>query len=142
MDLVDMRFMLAFALLSPTWLLAQVPFDVYSCVNLIEFREAHEMVSLGIEGLGEEWSWLAIGGSDGDQALATVELGMSAIDGYEPESWFPVASMSTARQDFQAFGFGGPRPLFLGGMMASMPCPRRNSMMYPRMCGRRGRSEP
>ena len=64
MDLVDMRFILAFALLSPTWLLAQVPFDVHSCVNLIEFREAHEMVSLGIEGLEEEWSWLAIGGSD------------------------------------------------------------------------------
>ena len=110
-----MRFILAFALLSPTWLLAQVPFDVYSCVNLIEFREAHEMVSLGIEGLEEEWSWLAIGGSDGDQALATVELGLSAIDGYEPESWFPVASMSTARQDFQAFGFGGTKAIVLGG---------------------------
>ena len=110
-----MRFILAVLLLSPMWLLAQVPFDVYSCVNLIEFREAHEMVSLGIEGLEEEWSWLAIGGSDGDQALATVELGMSAIDGYEPESWFPVASMSTARQDFQAFGFGGAKALVLGG---------------------------
>ena len=54
-----------------------------------DHREAHEMVSLGIE-VEEDWTWLA--GGDGDQALAMVGLGWAMGPGRNLHS---VASMST-----------------------------------------------
>ena len=87
---------------------------------MIEYREAHQLVSMGLPGYEEDWSWLAIGGSDGDQTLATVELGVVDPDGYAPGTWWSIASMSTARQDFQAVAFGPHKAIVLGGYDGSV----------------------
>lgn len=94
---------------------AQAPYDVYSCAGMVEYREAHQLVQL-LPSNDFEGAWvLAIGGSDGDQALASAELGMVSMDSFAPDSWETVESMSTPRQDFQAFSWGGIYAIAMGG---------------------------
>ena len=94
---------------------AQPPFDVYECVGMIEYREAHAMVALEpVNDFDAGWV-LAMGGSDGDQTLASAELGIILPDGFGPDMWEPVAPMAQARQDFAAVSWGGTLAMACGG---------------------------
>ena len=102
-------------LLSATAGRAQAPFDVYACTGMNEYREAHAMVALSpVNDVDAGWV-LAMGGSDGDQALASAELGIILPDSYGPDLWEPVAPMAQARQDFAAVSWGGTLAMALGG---------------------------
>lgn len=98
----------------------EVPFDVWSCAGMVEYREAHEMVSLVMPTDDDMGRCLAIGGSDGDQALATVEMGTIGFDSFGPDTWEPVSSMAVARQDFQAFAFDDVHVVVSGGYDGSL----------------------
>ena len=70
---------------------------------------------------------LVMGGSDGDQALASAELGIILPDSYGPDMWEPVAPMAQARQDFTAVSWGGSLAMPSAGTTAARRCPPRKS---------------
>ncbi len=91
------------------------PYDVYSCAGMIEYREAHQLAVLNpVNDFDQSWV-LAMGGSDGDQTLATAEIGILSPDSYAPDYWEPTESMSTPRQDFVAVSWGGVYAVAIGG---------------------------
>ena len=116
----SIRFSLvALSLWHPLLALAQPsvlePYDVYSCAGMIEYREAHQLAVLDpVNDFDQSWV-LAMGGSDGDQTLATAELGVLSPDSYAPDYWEPTESMSTPRQDFAAVSWGGVHAIAIGG---------------------------
>lgn len=98
----------------------EAPFDVWSCAGMVEYREGHELVQLVMPTDDDMGRCLAIGGSDGDQALATVEMGTISLDNFGPDTWESVSPMSVARQDFQAFAFDEVHVLVSGGYDGSL----------------------
>ena len=110
---------MAVSLWLPLFVLAQPsvlePYDVYSCAGMIEYREAHQLAVLDpVNDFDQSWV-LTMGGSDGDQTLATAELGILSPDSYAPDYWEPTESMSTPRQDFVAVSWGGVFAIAIGG---------------------------
>ena len=90
---------MAGALMAPLSLVAQPsvvePYDIFGCAAMIEYREAHQLAMLDpVNDFDQSWL-LAMGGFDGNQTLATAEIGVLSSDSYAPDFWEPVESMST-----------------------------------------------
>lgn len=110
---------MAGALMAPLSLLAQPsvlePYDIFGCAGMIEYREAHQLAVLDpVNDFDQSWV-LAMGGSDGDQTLATAEIGILSPDSDAPDYWESAESMSTPRQDFVAVSWGGGYAIAIGG---------------------------